>query len=841
MISKQFFIALVFFTLSFSFSSQALQVDKIQHGKLVFSEEDLERTYTLPQTVNPERSFITLSVISRAEEADEAALKVAADFLDRRTVRVVRQQKGAGIEVAVSVAEFKSGARVRRGVTEFSQDVYQKRVAISKVESKNAWVLLDVTAASYLPAARAHLHFLPQLADSHTLVIKRTDAVVPKPEILVKKQIEAAAQEPESKKKESDYLRLPMPRAQLYWQLVEFDEGVKVQKGSAKMPDFAVDTSAYLSDSVRDQSRSFFHYYWIAGQGVASRRDLSLVQADLPEDNQLVFKRKEKTEDRDTDLEIQWNLVELLGAANQVQRGVAYFGSKARDQVIQIKKTNPNRALVFLQVLGGKNAANYSEGEQSSSFSFISEFDGAERLLLRRGGAAAVDAEVSWTVVEFAPLTLNLPVGGEVFRVGETIEIRWNYSADMLVQGKGAQGEQLVDVQISFEGGRDEFKHTLAKAVSITNPSFKWIIPDTVNDKTVITKEAIVRIVVPDLEGKNTDETRVPFQIKGVIQLISPNGGERWYVGETERKIEWEYKGRLGVLSIYYDRESGYGFDPFPRKQRIARVVPGKNGKGSFTWNPIPDLTLTRARIKIVSEADESVYSISDKDFEIVPGIELQISAKDAEAYNAGRFLDLKWVTTGTIDFFSLYYQTDMYADWKLAKEKIPGGAAGNYSFRWLVPAEAESDTLRLKITRTSDLQVFDTAPDDLGGYIAVKAWLKLVDPTENDIPVWRTGEKRAIEWDFGGNIEYLKFEYSLDGGESWIKEAVLDARVRRYEWLIPDANSGEVLIRLSDVNRPRLSSESNAPFEIRDFSEEGNQAAEPATWWVKEKDEPVT
>nr|MBP9866171.1 hypothetical protein [Candidatus Omnitrophota bacterium] len=483
MISKQFLIALAFFTLSFSVSSQALQVNRVQHGKLAFSEDDLERTYTLSQTVNPDQSFITLSVVSKAAETDEAALKVAADFLDRRTVRIIRQQKGAGIEVALSVAEFKSGARVRRGVTEFSQDVYQKRVALSKVETKSAWVLLDVTAESFLPAARAHLYFLPQLADSHTLVIKRTDAVIPKPEILVKKQIEAEEDETEDKKKESDFLRIPMPRAQVYWQLIEFEEGGKVQKGSAKMPNFAMDTSAYLSDSLLHTGRSFFHYYWVAGQGIGASRGLSLVQADLPEDNQVVFKRKEKTEERNTDLEIQWNLIELLGAAHSVQRGVAHFGSKAKEQVIQIKKTNSDRALVFLQVTGGKNSASYSEGDQVSSFSFISEFDGAGQLLLRRGGAA-IDAEVGWTVVEFAPLTLSSPDGGELFRVGETIEVRWNYSADMLTRGKGAQGEQLADIQISFEGGRDEFKHTLAKGISITKQEFKWLIPETVNDKT---------------------------------------------------------------------------------------------------------------------------------------------------------------------------------------------------------------------------------------------------------------------------------------------------------------------------------------------------------------------
>ncbi len=68
--------------------------------------------------------------------------------------------------------------------------------------------------------------------------------------------------------------------------------------------------------------------------------------------------------------------------------------------------------------------------------------------------------------------------------------------------------------------------------------------------------------------------------------------------------------------------------------------------------------------------------------------------------------------------------------------------------------------------------------------------------------------------------MEYLNLEYSLDDGNTWIKDAVLDARIRRHEWVVPDVNSREVRIRLSDVNRTSLNSPSEVPFEIRDFSE---------------------
>ncbi len=714
----------------------AVQINRVQHGKVLFAAGEMERTYVLPYPVNPEQSLIVVSATSPDNGADDLAVKVAAYFNDSRTVRIVRLKGGFALEAAVSVAEFKKGVRVHRGVSGFAPDIHQKQIDLPKIDIKNTVVFLNPVASECEYSQRAYLYFLPQFFDTHTLTVKRTEAVL---------KADKAADKSAGKKGKVAEL-VSMPRAEVYWQVMEVTDGAKVQQGSAKLPNFSSDVSAYFSEAVANLDHSFIQFHWIAGQKTYGRTELVGLREDFSERSRVLFKRRQSTKETDTNLEIQWSLVELQASSHSVQRGLARFDSGTRENKIKIKKANASRALVLLHYAGSESKA--SDGKPAGARSFVSELTGDEELTIRRG-KATMDMEVAWTLIEFAPLTLEAPRGGEVLRVGEPLELVWDYAADTLLKGKGPAGEQLVDVQVSFEGGRDLFPHILAHDLLVTAGNFKWLIPDTVNDKSVISRDVFVRVVMKGISDKNSDENRAPLEIKGVIKLITPQGGERWYVGETERKIEWEYKGRLGVLSIYYDRESSYGFDPFPRTQRIARVVPGKNGKGAFTWNPIPDLSLTRARIKVVSEADETVYSSSEKDFEIVPRIDLQISAKDAEAYDAGRFLDLKWATTGTIDFFSLYYQTDMYADWKLAKAKIPGVAAGNYSFRWLVPAEAESDTLRLKITKTSDLKVFDTGPDDLGGFITVRPWIQLKDPTENDIPVWRAGEKQVIEWDF--------------------------------------------------------------------------------------------
>jgi len=131
------------------------------------------------------------------------------------------------------------------------------------------------------------------------------------------------------------------------------------------------------------------------------------------------------------------------------------------------------------------------------------------------------------------------------------------------------------------------------------------------------------------------------------------------------------------------------------------------------------------------------------------------------------------------------------------------------------VPADAESETLRLKIAKTSDPQIFDIGPDDLGGYIAVRAWLQLNDPTAHDVPVWRPGEKQLIEWAYGGAIQYLNLEYSTDGGANWVKSAVLQAEDRRAEWVVPDASSTQFMFRLSDVVRSKVVSETQNDFEV--------------------------
>ena len=96
-------------------------------------------------------------------------------------------------------------------------------------------------------------------------------------------------------------------------------------------------------------------------------------------------------------------------------------------------------------------------------------------------------------------------------------------------------------------------------------------------------------------------------------------------------------------------------------------------------------------------------------------------------------------------------------------------------------------------------------------------------------------GELRELQWNTSGLSRYFNFEYSVDAGETWIKEAVVRASDKSYQWKTPDIVSDRVKIRLSDVNNPDTFCESERTIRIisrDDFA--STSQPENKAWWVK-------
>ena len=106
-------------------------------------------------------------------------------------------------------------------------------------------------------------------------------------------------------------------------------------------------------------------------------------------------------------------------------------------------------------------------------------------------------------------------------------------------------------------------------------------------------------------QGKNAD-TAIPG-VNRFIRIISPNGGEEWPVGSTQ-KIRWESQNAGAYVKIEYSTDGGTTW---------KTIVETTENDGPYTWT-IPDTRSTHCRVRITSKNFPSVQDISDSDFVIL-------------------------------------------------------------------------------------------------------------------------------------------------------------------------------------------------------------------------------
>ncbi len=108
---------------------------------------------------------------------------------------------------------------------------------------------------------------------------------------------------------------------------------------------------------------------------------------------------------------------------------------------------------------------------------------------------------------------------------------------------------------------------------------------------------------------------------------------------------------------------------------------------------------------------------------------------------------------------------------------------------------------------------VFQSNNDILMARRQVTGDLELLSPDGGQ--AWMAGNTEKIEWSSTGNIETIKLEYSTDDGDNWVTIADSVDNSGSFSWQIPETDSTQCLVRISEPNTPDIMSESQKVFEI--------------------------
>ena len=355
-------------------------------------------------------------------------------------------------------------------------------------------------------------------------------------------------------------------------------------------------------------------------------------------------------------------------------------------------------------------------------------------------------------------LTITAPNGGETWFSGNQHQISWQYSGDI----------SFVSIEYSSDNGAN---WGVVVSVAPNTGSFVWQIP------AISAQTALIR-VTNIINGAPQDVSDAVFSIAGAgLSLTTPNGGETYFPG-TAQDIKWNTIGQVGFvrLSFYYDNDS----------LLIAERAPND---GSYSW-VVPNIQTTTGRIQISDADNKTSYDFSDNSFSIKKSQLTVTSPNGGENWQGGSVGDITWTTQGTLDSVRIEYSTDNGASWGLVVASVEN--TGSYS--WLLPNTVSLSTL-VKVSQASFPAVNDVS-DNI--FIILSSSLTLTTPNGGEI--WGVGSQQRITWNTTGFINSVNLDYSNDNGGTWVSIVTATDNTGLFEWLIPDFDSKNMLLRVSNA-----------------------------------------
>jgi len=132
----------------------------------------------------------------------------------------------------------------------------------------------------------------------------------------------------------------------------------------------------------------------------------------------------------------------------------------------------------------------------------------------------------------------------------------------------------------------------------IDGTTFAWDVPDAIGTQ--------LRVRVRDTNNINVkDESDFDFRIKGDLTIDLPTATNIvWFVGDTNRSINWTSEGGFSPLDLHFSTNGGTGgggtYEVADFVKAVTNCTPGGGNTctGSTSWSPIPDRITAQARVR---------------------------------------------------------------------------------------------------------------------------------------------------------------------------------------------------------------------------------------------------
>ncbi|GMU86930.1 MAG: hypothetical protein AMXMBFR48_21710 [Ignavibacteriales bacterium] len=364
---------------------------------------------------------------------------------------------------------------------------------------------------------------------------------------------------------------------------------------------------------------------------------------------------------------------------------------------------------------------------------------------------------------------VTAPNGGEVVASGVPFEITWNNS-----------GLDSVKIEYSTNSGQ-----TWSTIVSGTQPdgSYFWTTVPAINSSNA-------KIRISDAaDGTPVDESDAPFNIttEPVLQITAPNGSESISAGSVYT-ITWttllsRMTENVTAVKLEFSTDAGMTW---------SQITSSAPNNGSYSWNPVPNVSSTACRVKISDALDGTPADMSDADFTVYNIAQQSVTVNapnGGEIIQPGSTFNITWTSSG-ISTVGIQLTTNNGLNWST----IVSSTESDGFYQWVPASSIASTNCKVRIYDATDSLPVDESNTSFT--ILASPAISVLAPNGGES--LNSGSTYTITWN-SQSIEKVMIEFTSNNGASWSFVDSLNSN-GQYLWTVPAVSSVLCKIRISDL-----------------------------------------
>jgi len=297
------------------------------------------------------------------------------------------------------------------------------------------------------------------------------------------------------------------------------------------------------------------------------------------------------------------------------------------------------------------------------------------------------------------------------------------------------------------------------------------------------------------------------------IELVVPNMGEQWCVGES-CSISWNASSSITSVDISLSLDSGETY--------TYKIAEGVENNGYLPWQVPVEAVGAANRIRIEDADDPSMSDASDIDFTVrEPNLTL-LGPGGGEEWQSGTLQMINWKSHCLNTRINIYYSTD---DFIGDIQTIAENEENDGLYQWNIPS-ISSDTVKVKVT-TEVPPLLEDESDD---------YFKIYSPaitvtSPNGGEVWPVpGPEQEITWDSNDLEGSVYIQWSVDNFVSDIRTiAMNEVNDGSFFWELGCEFSDTARVRVGSIGFPVIRDSSDGDFSL---AESGWAAPVDSGYW---------